>query len=163
MLDWLGILARFATAGNCPTMDASGMRSAVLPRFRRHCTLVSIVFVAACNVGSDVAPATRAPAADVVLTNGKVLTVDPYDSIPEALAIRDGRIVQVGTASEVAALVSNATRTIDLRGHSHRDVLHDMERGAVVPQGYGRKPRSRQVCRSGCVEYRPTLGGSGSY
>jgi hypothetical protein len=54
--------------------------------------------------------------ADLVLINGKVVTVD--DALPEAeaVAIRGGRIVAVGGADDVDALVSADTRVIDLEG-----------------------------------------------
>ncbi|MDP2958724.1 MAG: hypothetical protein Q8N53_20030, partial [Longimicrobiales bacterium] len=54
--------------------------------------------------------------ADLVLTNGKVVTVD--DALPEAqaLAVRDGRILAVGTSEEMDAYVGSATRVVDLAG-----------------------------------------------
>ena len=54
--------------------------------------------------------------ADVVLTNGKVVTVD--DALPEAqaIAIRGDRIIAVGTNEEITALVGELTSTIDLAG-----------------------------------------------
>ena len=54
--------------------------------------------------------------ADVVLTNGKVVTVD--DALPEAqaIAIRGDRIIAVGTNEEIKALVGELTSTIDLAG-----------------------------------------------
>ena len=42
-------------------------------------------------------PAASAPA-DLVLVNGKILTVDASDSVAEAVAISGGRIVAVGTS-----------------------------------------------------------------
>jgi predicted amidohydrolase YtcJ len=60
--------------------------------------------------------AAEEPPADRVLLNGKVLTVDPDDSVAEAIAIRDGRIVAVGTNAQVEALAGPATDRIDLQG-----------------------------------------------
>lgn len=57
-------------------------------------------------------------AADTILTNGKILTVDNDFSIAEALAIRDGRIVAVGNDASVAALAGPSTRRIDLQGRT---------------------------------------------
>ena len=51
------------------------------------------------------AQTTQAPA-DLVLTNGAVLTVDPRDSVAEAVAITGGRIVAVGTTRADQALTS---------------------------------------------------------
>ena len=52
-------------------------------------------------------------AADVVIT-GTVLTVDDARPTAEALAVADGRIVAVGSRSDVAGFVGAHTRTIDV-------------------------------------------------
>jgi len=57
-----------------------------------------------------------AQGADTVLINGKVLTVDREFSTREAIAIRDGRIVAVGTTADVRKLAGAQTRIIDLQG-----------------------------------------------
>ena len=54
--------------------------------------------------------------ADLILTNGVVYTVDRDRSRHEALAVRDGRIVCVGSAGDVAALGGPRTRVVDLAG-----------------------------------------------
>src|SRR5712692_7639570 len=65
------------------------------------------------------APAvTRAQAPDTVLVNGKIVTVDERFTIAQAVAIRGGRIVKVGTAAEIEALKGPSTRTIDLAGRT---------------------------------------------
>ena len=56
--------------------------------------------------------------ADSVLVNGKILTVDAQSSIREALAVRDGRIVAVGSSADLRKLVGPRTRTIDLMGRT---------------------------------------------
>ena len=48
--------------------------------------------------------------------HGYVYTVDAHDSVRQALAIRAGRIVYVGTDSGLAAFVGPKTRVIDLQG-----------------------------------------------
>src|SRR5712691_4302569 len=65
------------------------------------------------------APAvSRAQAPDTILVNGKIVTVDDRFTIAQALAIRTGRIVKVGTTAEIEALKGAATRTIDLGGRT---------------------------------------------
>jgi len=54
--------------------------------------------------------------ADLVLVNGKVITVDHSDTIAEAVAVREGRILKVGTNAEIKLLAGNRTRIIDLEG-----------------------------------------------
>ena len=56
--------------------------------------------------------------ADLVLHAGKILTVDPQDSILGAVALRDGRIVAVGGDEEVLALAGPLTQKIDLAGRA---------------------------------------------
>jgi predicted amidohydrolase YtcJ len=51
--------------------------------------------------------------ADVVIT-GTVLTVDDARPTAEALAVADGRIVAVGTRSDVADFIGADTRTVDV-------------------------------------------------
>jgi len=58
------------------------------------------------------------PAPDLVLLNGKVITVDERFSIAQALAVRGDRLVAVGSNSDVARLAGPNTRRIDLRGRS---------------------------------------------
>jgi predicted amidohydrolase YtcJ len=54
--------------------------------------------------------------ADAVYRNGVVYTVDARDSVQEALAVRAGRIVYVGSDAGLGAWVSPKTRQIDLGG-----------------------------------------------
>ena len=54
--------------------------------------------------------------ADVVLHNGKVLTVDQQSTIAEAIAVRDGRVLGVGSSADMLALAGPNTRRIDLAG-----------------------------------------------
>lgn len=62
--------------------------------------------------------ASDAPAmpADVILTNGKIITMDQAAPTAEALAIRGDRIVAVGTRADVDRLRGPSTRVVDLAG-----------------------------------------------
>jgi hypothetical protein len=55
---------------------------------------------------------------NLVLVNGKVLTVDAQFTIAEAVAIRDGRVLAVGSNADIRRVIGPATRTIDLAGRS---------------------------------------------
>jgi predicted amidohydrolase YtcJ len=57
-------------------------------------------------------------APDLLLSNGKVITVDERFSIAQAIAIKGDRIVAVGTNSEIVPLAGPKTRRIDLRGRA---------------------------------------------
>ncbi len=54
--------------------------------------------------------------ADLVLLNGKIITVDARDSLAEAVAVRDGKIAFVGTTNAVRAQAGPNTKVIDLGG-----------------------------------------------
>jgi hypothetical protein len=67
-------------------------------------------------------PQAGAPPAEsratLVLTNGKIITVDERFAIAQAVAIRGDRIVAVGTNQQIDRLVESGTRRIDLRGRA---------------------------------------------
>lgn len=54
--------------------------------------------------------------ADMVLYNGKILTADDNFTIAEAVAIRDGKFLAVGTTDRILQLAGPNTRRIDLKG-----------------------------------------------
>jgi len=55
---------------------------------------------------------------DTILINGKILTVDGKFSIREALSIHDGRILSVGTTSDIRKTAGPRTQVIDLQGRT---------------------------------------------
>jgi predicted amidohydrolase YtcJ len=58
------------------------------------------------------------PAPDLILTNGKIITVDERFTIAQAVAIKGDRIVAVGTSQAMAQLAGTNTRRIDLMGRA---------------------------------------------
>jgi predicted amidohydrolase YtcJ len=93
-------------------------RPAFRPVFRR-------AFAPLTLTASTVALAVMAPApamamaegmADLIITNARVYTVDDAHPWAEAVAIRDGRIIAVGTAGEVASQKGGQTKVVDLKG-----------------------------------------------
>ena len=69
------------------------------------------------------AQSARAP--DLVLVHGTILTVDPRDTVAQAIAIRDGKVLLVGTDTAVRALVGPHTTVIDLHGRTATPGLID--------------------------------------
>jgi predicted amidohydrolase YtcJ len=82
---------------------------------------VIVSFIVACGGGAEVdfarSLAVKAPA-DLVLRGGKIVTVDNEFSIREAVAIKDGRFLAVGTERDVRPLIGPRTRVIDLAGRT---------------------------------------------
>ncbi len=56
--------------------------------------------------------------ADLIVYNGKIVTVDPRFRVVDALAVRGDRIVAVGSRNEVTRLAGPATRRVDLKGRT---------------------------------------------
>ena len=56
--------------------------------------------------------------ADLVLTNGVIVTMDPRQPVTQAVAVKAGRILAVGDNPTVEALCDAATRRVDLAGRS---------------------------------------------
>lgn len=54
--------------------------------------------------------------ADTILENGTIYTIDGKDSVAEAIAIKDGKILYVGTTSGAEAYKGSATKIVDLNG-----------------------------------------------
>lgn len=70
-------------------------------------------------VSVSVTVAGRAASADLILYNGKVITVDETFAIQQAIAIGNGKIVAVGSSGEILRNQNGSrTRTIDLRGRT---------------------------------------------
>jgi predicted amidohydrolase YtcJ len=66
-----------------------------------------------------------AQTADLILLHGKILTVDANDSIAQAVAIRQGKILAVGSDQQIFSLAGSKTQTIDLRGKTATPGLID--------------------------------------
>ncbi len=83
-------------------------------------TFVLILLAAGCS---------RKPApteiADTIFINGGIYTVDAERSWAQAAAVRDGRIVAVGSNEEILALKGDATEVVDLTGRLALPGFHD--------------------------------------
>ena len=94
--------------------------------------------------------------ADVILHNGKVLTADKNFTVAEAVAVRDGKILAVGSSAEVMKLAGPDTRRVDLRGRSvvpgfidsdgdNAFAGGDLYKDTMVNGKVGRKVRGKNV------------------
>lgn len=104
------------------------MLLAVVPAYKQGAT--------APNGGSD--PRFINGAADLVLLDGKVITVVSDASVAEAVAIKGGRILEVGNNSTIQRLIGPTTHIFDLHGkavlpgfidaHTHIEGIADYHR-----------------------------------
>ena len=94
------------------------------PVFRVNLTL-------SCLVCLTFMPLGAAGAKDQVLVNGHVFTANPQQPYAEAVSVRDGRIVAVGSRSEVAGSVGADAAVTDLRGQTLLPGLIDSHVHAV--------------------------------
>ncbi len=68
---------------------------------------------------------------DVVLLDGKIVTVDAESSLREAMAIRDGKIQRLGSTTEIRRLAGPETRVVELGGRTVIPGLIDSHLHAV--------------------------------
>ncbi len=78
---------------------------------------LSFVFAAAFAL-LTCADTGAAQPADVVLVNGRIVTLDQQSRIADSIAVRGDRILAVGSASEMLPSQGLETRTIDLGGRT---------------------------------------------
>lgn len=75
-----------------------------------------ILAIAALIASGIVAPVYAQQSPDMIFSNGRIVTVDDFFSIEEAVAIRGERILAVGSNAEMRALAGPETQSIDLGG-----------------------------------------------
>src|ERR1700694_5005883 len=68
---------------------------------------------AAAQGGTVQAPIELVGYPDVILTNGKILTVDKDFSVAQAIAVRDGKVFAVGTNAAIQRLAGPKTQRTD--------------------------------------------------
>ena len=101
------------------------------------CTfLCTFAFGAEADTGTD--PRLIDGAAEIVLLDGKVITVAPDNSIAQAVALKRGRIVAVGGNDAIRRLIGPETHVIQLHGgtvlpglidaHTHIEGIADYHR-----------------------------------
>lgn len=106
----------------------------------RHLAITSLAIAAAVLA----AGCAHRPAAepDVAYVNGRIITADKSFSIAQAVAIKDGSFVAVGTDERIRQLIAPQTRVVDLQGrtvvpglmdaHTHMDGAGTVETTAQV-------------------------------
>ena len=82
--------------------------------------------------------------ADSIYLNGKVVTVDDADSIAQALAVKDGRILAVGATADMKQFAGPATEVVDLAGKTVVPGINDSHTHAAM-YGGSRPPMTLDV------------------
>ncbi|MBN3520591.1 amidohydrolase [Algoriphagus lutimaris] len=59
---------------------------------------------------------SKKESANLIITNGKIYTVNEANPIVEAVAIKDGKILALGSSAEMADYISEETQLVDLTG-----------------------------------------------
>ncbi|HEY3288436.1 MAG TPA: amidohydrolase [Gemmatimonadaceae bacterium] len=75
----------------------------------------SLLFLASASIA--LAQGTT-PAADLIVTNARIYTVDASRPVVEAIAVAGGRVLFAGNASGALALRGTATKVVDLGGRT---------------------------------------------
>jgi predicted amidohydrolase YtcJ len=110
----------------------------------------------------------RTTTADLVVRNAKIYTVDKDHSTAEALAVKDGRIVFVGSSRNAQAWVGHGTRVSNLHGklvlpglidsHIHPLDIADLDVCDLADRELSLAELTRFV--SGCLEHYQTPAGA---
>ena len=86
------------------------------PTVKSRIVLSAAIFLAILLLAGSARLSWASPAADLLLFNAHVITLNPAQPTAQALAIRGDRIVWVGTNDEAQKLFPATSRTIDLHG-----------------------------------------------
>jgi predicted amidohydrolase YtcJ len=105
--------------------------------------------------------ATPQPSAELVLTGGRIATMDAARRWAGALAVRDGSIVAVGSDRDIAPFIGLSTRVIDLRGRTvtpgFQDAhVHPIHGGLARLRCELHDTRGREACLAVVAEYART-------
>nr|WP_199077523.1 amidohydrolase [Pedobacter sp. ASV19] len=69
-----------------------------------------------CIIATGLFLHTQNGHAQTIYTNGKIITVDAANTIAEAVLVKDGKILAVGSAKDISKLKNSATQIVDLKG-----------------------------------------------
>ena len=101
--------------------------------------ILLITFLALASLLTFQPAATAKEVADLVIMNAKVVTVDKQFSIEQAVAVKDGIIVSVGTNDYIAKFIGAGTKIMDLHGKTILPGINDSH-AHVASFGISRPP-----------------------
>ncbi|MBA6413152.1 amidohydrolase [Parahaliea sp. F7430] len=79
--------------------------------------VLSAALVGCTRIDGSAAPHTQL-AADQIFSGGPIVTMDTAQASAEAVAVRDGKIIAVGSAAKINQLKSAQTEMVDLAGNT---------------------------------------------
>jgi hypothetical protein len=95
--------------------------------------------------------------ADVVFTNGKIYTVNSKKPYAEAVAVKDGKFMEVGSARDIKKFIGKKTRVVDLGGafavpgfidahiHPAQPYLHQEGGALLFPESFTKEQIAEAV------------------
>ncbi len=110
----------------------------------RYLTTTLCVF---CTLASVARAAAPADVPDLIVHNGKIVTVDAAFSVAQAMAVKDGKIVRIGMDSDVLATKGPKTEVLDLTGKTVLPGLIDshVHPGAAMTEFDHRLPEFESI------------------
>jgi predicted amidohydrolase YtcJ len=79
----------------------------------------------------------EAETADTIYINGKIYTVNETQPWVEAVAIKDGKFIKMGSSAEVEALTGGSTKIVDLKGQFVMPGVFDLHAHPFITPWYG--------------------------
>jgi predicted amidohydrolase YtcJ len=95
-------------------------------------TRTRITAIAVCLSVFSLSPASAGDGPDLILHRGKIVTVDKQFTIHQALAVRSGKILRVGSNEDILKTKGPETQLVDLEG---KTVLPGLIDSHVHPNG----------------------------
>jgi len=105
----------------------------------------TVVLLAAMTAAAQQVPELLVSYPDLILFNGKLITMDDRQPRAEAAAVRDGKFLFVGPTAEVVKLAGPRTRKIDLQGKSVIPGFIDTHGHKIHQRLESKKPRMAGV------------------
>lgn len=105
---------------------------------RKLFILLALLSLTACQLAEDT---PVEPSANLVLTNGKIYTMNSEQQWAQAVAISDGKILSIGSNEEIEKYVAQTTKVVDLQ---QKMVLPSFQDTHVHPMDGG-------LAYTGCV------------
>ena len=87
--------------------------------------LAVILMLFSCSDRDKNAGVENYPPPDTAFINGKIITVDPSDTIAEAVAVKEGKIIAVGSNKKIQEMIVSKTKVVDLKGFTATPGLID--------------------------------------